>query len=183
MNLPQIGENLGLKRAMGIKIALIGKILFGIVGVLATAMALGACSTSDPDTVRVETWGTQSTRVGNGPTQTTNTHTVTHRAVEVVPEKALLGNWQLKDEGDRSCLVELYLPARADHGRRWAQGLVGCSNGMSNIDSWLLAEGRIVLFDAAGTQIGLFEAVTERKYAGDFTLTTGSTYRATLQRF
>ncbi|MBZ0216307.1 MAG: AprI/Inh family metalloprotease inhibitor [Fimbriimonadaceae bacterium] len=95
----------------------------------------------------------------------------------------MLGNWRLKDEGDRSCLVELYLEPRGTTQRRWAQGLVACSNGMSNIDSWLLVEVKISLFDPAGKQIGIFESVTERKYAGVFTLTTEFANRATMERF
>lgn len=150
-----------------------------------SAVTVGSCSTrdSDPSTVRIETWGTQTTKVGDGPARTTRTHTVENRAVPIVPEKALLGNWQLKDEGDRSCLVELYLEPRGTTQRRWAQGLVACSNGMKNIDSWLLIDGNIVLFDPSGNQIGTFSSVTERAYSGVFTLTTKLTNRATLKRF
>ncbi|MBZ0216308.1 MAG: hypothetical protein K8F25_07145 [Fimbriimonadaceae bacterium] len=58
----------------------------GFAAVLAMTIVSG-CSTPESDTVLVETWGVQTTKVGDGPAQTTRTHTVGERAVPVVPEK------------------------------------------------------------------------------------------------
>jgi hypothetical protein len=150
---------------------------------LSAAALLAGCVSSgpeEPETVRVQTWSTQTTFGENGP-ETTRTYTDEERIIERGPEWPFRGTYWLKDSGDRECFME-FIAARADNGQYKLRLRPDCANGMKHIAAWNFTGTSVELYDAFGARLGRYDraSASTRRFTGNIRLTTGTSYPATL---